>query len=94
VLVVAGTVLGTAIWLLMLLEPFGLQEIAFEAISAFSTVGLSLGITPQLSPAGRVIIMATMIWGRLGAMTIVAALVQRRARADLVDYPEADLLVG
>jgi trk system potassium uptake protein TrkH len=94
VLVVAGTVVGTSIWLLLLLEPFELQEVAFEVISAFSTVGLSLGITPQLSTAGRVIIMLTMIWGRLGAMTIVAALVQRRARTDLVDYPEADLLVG
>lgn len=94
VLVVAGTVVGTSIWLLVLLEPFSLQEVAFEVISAFSTVGLSLGITAQLSTAGRVIIMLTMIWGRLGAMTIVAALVQRRAGADLVDYPEADLLVG
>ena len=94
VLVVAGTVVGTSIWLLLLLEPFSLQEVAFEVISAFSTVGLSLGITPQLSTIGRVIIMLTMIWGRLGAMTIVTALVQRRARSDLVDYPEADLLVG
>lgn len=94
VLVVASTVVATSIWLLLLLEPFSLQEVAFEVISAFSTVGLSLGITPQLSTIGRLIIMATMIWGRLGAMTIVAALVQRRARADLVDYPEADLLVG
>jgi len=94
VLVVAGSAVGAAIWLLLLLEPFSLQETAFEVISAFSTVGLSLGITSQLSTAGRVIIMLTMIWGRLGAMTVVAALVQRRARADLVDYPEADLLVG
>ena len=94
VLVVAASVVGITIWLLLLLEPFSTQEVAFEVISAFSTVGLSLGITPQLSTAGRLIIMVTMIWGRLGAMTIVAALVQRRARADLVDYPEADLLVG
>jgi trk system potassium uptake protein TrkH len=94
VLVVAASAVGVAIWLLLLLEPFSLQEVAFEVISAFSTVGLSLGITPQLSTAGRLIVMATMFWGRLGAMTVVAALVQRRASADLVEYPEADLLVG
>jgi trk system potassium uptake protein TrkH len=94
VLVVAGSVVGIATWLLLLIEPFTLQEVAFEVISAFSTVGLSLGITSQLSTGGRLVIMATMFWGRLGAMTIAAALLQRGVRAELVEYPEADLLVG
>ncbi|HMK09488.1 MAG TPA: potassium transporter TrkG, partial [Anaerolineales bacterium] len=94
VLTVALMVVGLATWMLLLTGPFSLEQSAFEVVSAFSTVGLSLGITPQLTTAGRLIIIAMMIWGRLGALTIVSALAQRRAREGIVEYPETELLIG
>jgi trk system potassium uptake protein TrkH len=54
--------------------------LAFEAFSAFATVGLSTGITPDLSPAGRLIVTATMFVGRLGPLTLVIALAARERR--------------
>jgi trk system potassium uptake protein TrkH len=54
--------------------------LTFEAFSAFATVGLSTGITPDLSPAGRLIVTATMFVGRLGPLTLVVALAARERR--------------
>jgi trk system potassium uptake protein len=48
----------------------------FEAVSAFATVGLSTGLTPQLSPAGKIVLMLTMFAGRLGPLTLALALAQ------------------
>lgn len=56
---------------------FRFLDLLFETISAFSTVGLSVGITPSLSMAGRLIII-TMFVGRLGPLTMALALVQRQ----------------
>jgi trk system potassium uptake protein TrkH len=55
-------------------------HLVFEAFSAFATVGLSTGITPELSPAGRLIVTATMFVGRLGPLTLVVALAARERR--------------
>jgi trk system potassium uptake protein TrkH len=94
VLTVAGLAVILASWLLLLTGPFTFEQALFEVVSAFSTVGLSLGITPELSTAGRWIIIAMMTWGRLGALTIVIALAQGRARASLIEFPEGRLLIG
>jgi trk system potassium uptake protein TrkH len=94
VLTVALLAVAVATWLLLLTGPFTLTEALFEVVSAFSTVGLSLGITPHLTTAGRWIIIAMMIWGRLGALTIVIALTQHSARTELIEYPETELLIG
>jgi trk system potassium uptake protein TrkH len=91
---VAIGAVGLATWLLLLTGPFTFEQALFEVVSAFSTVGLSLGITGDLTTVGRLIIIAMMIWGRLGAMTIVVALAQHRARAGLIGYPEGEILVG
>jgi trk system potassium uptake protein TrkH len=49
----------------------------FEAASAFNTVGLSMGLTPSLSPAGKWIIIALMFLGRVGPLTFAAAIALR-----------------
>ncbi len=64
----------------------------FEATSAFGTVGLSLGITPALSPLGKSLIMLTMFAGRLGPLTLAIAL--SRAKTSNVRYPEEKILIG
>lgn len=59
-------VLMLAMFLLMITEDLPFDRIMFETISAFATVGLSTGITAQLSEPGKLILVMVMICGRLG----------------------------
>jgi trk system potassium uptake protein TrkH len=70
----------------------GLHHLLFEQISAFGTVGLSTGLTPHLSHAGRLWIMATMFAGRTGPLTGVLLLLRRRPCA--IRYPEGRVMIG
>jgi trk system potassium uptake protein TrkH len=67
--------------------------VAFEAFSAFGTVGLSLGLTPSLTAVGKLIIILTMFAGRVG-MAALAVSLPRRLPQRAVDVPEAEVLVG
>ncbi|GAU79776.1 TrkH family potassium uptake protein [Fusibacter sp. 3D3] len=72
-----------------------LEYVLFEAMSALGTVGLSLGLTPHLSFAGKIIIAATMFFGRLGPLTIVLALSNRNlSKRKAIRYPEGKIIVG
>jgi trk system potassium uptake protein TrkH len=94
VLTVSLIVVITAAYLVILFTPSaGFLEAIFEVVSAFATCGLSLGTTSKLNLAGQVIIMLMMFWGRLGALTVVAALAAPR-RKTLIAYPEATILIG
>jgi potassium uptake TrkH family protein len=55
----------------------GFLKISFEAISAFSTVGLSLGITSELSEVSKIVLIVTMFIGRVGALTILIAFINQ-----------------
>ncbi len=87
-----GLVILTTI-LLTITEKRLLVEVLFETTSAFGTVGLSMGITPNLTTAGKVFIMMTMFAGRVGPLTLGMALAQR-IHAAPVRLPEDRLLVG
>ncbi len=65
----------------------------FETVSAFGTVGLSMGITPYLSWASKFLISVTMFIGRVGPLTVLLAL-QKRAGAVQFTYSEENLMVG
>jgi trk system potassium uptake protein TrkH len=67
--------------------------ILFETTSAFGTVGLSLGLTPQLTVIGKVLIGLTMFVGRLGPLTLAYAL-GPRAEKELYRYPEGKITIG
>ncbi|MGX1901913.1 TrkH family potassium uptake protein [Thermolongibacillus altinsuensis] len=67
--------------------------ILFEATSAFGTVGLSMGLTTELSPIGKVIIILTMFAGRLGPLTIAYAVTLRR-KPDPFRYPKGKIMIG
>ncbi|HEX5591297.1 MAG TPA: potassium transporter TrkG [Candidatus Limnocylindrales bacterium] len=54
-----------------------LLDVAFEAVSALATVGLTTGITPELPDQGRLLLIAAMFVGRLGPLTLVLALAAR-----------------
>jgi trk system potassium uptake protein len=67
--------------------------VLFEATSAFATVGLSMGLTPELSPIGRTVIILTMFAGRVGPLTIAYALTKRR-NPDPFRYPKGKMMIG
>jgi trk system potassium uptake protein TrkH len=69
------------------------DELLFETISAFGTVGLSTGITPSLTPAGRIVVIVLMFIGRVGPMTL-ALIVGRRDTRQVIRLPEEELIVG
>jgi len=68
-------------------------QILFESVSAFATVGLSTGITAELSAFGKYVIIATMYLGRVGVLLFMAALLGD-PKPTAIQYPEEDLLVG
>ena len=84
----------TATFLILITHDLPLHLVLFEVISAFATCGLSLGITSQLNPFGLLILTLLMAWGRLGALTIVIAVAQNPHTAQLVQYPEEQILIG
>ena len=72
---------------------FTMSDIMFEAGSALGTVGLTTGITPFLTTAGKMIIIGTMLVGRLGPLTLLAALTFNLKPARY-DYPDEAVIVG
>ncbi len=72
---------------------FTMSDIMFEAGSALGTVGLTTGITPSLTTAGKLIIIATMLIGRLGPLTLLAALTFNIKPAQY-NYPDEAIIVG
>lgn len=75
--------LGAAIFMLSVTDPDkNLLSLAFETFSAYSTTGLSLGVTPHLSAAGRLVIILTMFVGRVGSLTLLVAFVKKAKPTD------------
>jgi len=69
-----------------------LHDVLFEQVSAFGTVGLSTGITPYLSSAGKAWIILSMFIGRLGPLTIALTVLERKL--DTVRLPEERIMIG
>lgn len=93
VLVLAFGVVGLVTFALSITEGFDFIRLLFEAVSAFGTVGLSTGVTPDLSIAGRLMIIITMFIGRLGPLTLTLALV-RAQKVHPYRYPKEILRIG
>src|SRR5918995_43455 len=71
----------------------GMTHLMFESMSALATVGVSTGITPALTAAGKIILCAAMFVGRLGPLTAVYAL-QRHQRPERYRFPEEAVRIG
>jgi trk system potassium uptake protein TrkH len=71
----------------------GSLEALFEVVSALGTVGLSTGITTQLSDAGRILLILLMFIGRLGPISIFVAVSQSQ-RDSRIEYAKEDVLIG
>ncbi|MHC4197187.1 MAG: TrkH family potassium uptake protein [Planctomycetota bacterium] len=92
ILICSFTVVLISSIILLNTEEGGFGEIVFEVFSAFGTVGLSAGITPELSPLGKIVITFLMFVGRLGPLTLALILVKERASR--ISYPEEKVAVG
>lgn len=66
----------------------------FEAVSAFNTVGLSLGVTADLSAAGRWLTIVLMFVGRVGPLTVAAALARRARGTAAIRYSYEEVIIG
>jgi len=87
-----GTI-GLGLAALAALEPFPFRSLLFETVSAMGTVGLSLGITAELSDAGKIVLMLLMFWGRVGIVTFLYGLLKPVAKGK-VSYPDAEIPIG
>lgn len=93
VTVLAASLIFAATTYIAAITTLPLPEILFECISAFSTVGLSTGITADLPPSAQVVIVLLMFIGRVGTITVATALaVGRPARP--YRFPKENLIVG
>lgn len=92
---VAAVAVGVFV-LLITEKGAGFQKVAFDAISAFGTVGLSQGLTgpgSAVSAGGRLVLTGLMFIGRLGPITLVLSVAEEKERAPY-QYPEERILVG
>ncbi len=78
---------------ILMLTQFSFDQVLFEVVSAFATVGLSLGITPSMPVGAQLILMTLMFLGRVGPITVASALAVRTRRR-LVHHPEERPIVG
>lgn len=72
----------------------GFLPLLFELISAFGTVGLSMGLTASLSVPTKLILIITMYIGRVGPLTIIYAISRKRRKEGKYKYPEETVLIG
>jgi trk system potassium uptake protein len=84
-----------AVIVISLVEPPNLNfiQILFEVVSGFGTVGLSMGITADLTAVSKLVLVATMYIGRVGVLLLISALLGD-PKSTAINYPEESLLVG
>ena len=81
-------------FILLFTQPVAsMREALFEVFSAFSTVGLSLGITSKLSSVGKIVIILTMYIGRIGPLTLLYAFSRQKAFGRF-EYVEETVMIG
>lgn len=78
---------------LSLIEDFSFEALLFEAVSAMGTVGLSLGITTELSVAGKMVLVALMFWGRVGILSFFATLIKEEKKVE-IHFTEVNIPIG
>ena len=88
---VAAVMAGTLA--LMFITGLDLDRVLFEAVSAFSTVGLSTGITADLPSQAQILLVVLMFLGRVGTITLASALALR-SRPILYRLPEERPIIG
>ncbi|WP_298706786.1 potassium transporter TrkG, partial [uncultured Veillonella sp.] len=82
-----------ATFILSWIETYDFLDLVFEVTSAFATVGLTRGITGELSDASKIVLMIVMYTGRIGVLTLIGAFFVRQKKPSSVYYPEDNVLL-
>jgi trk system potassium uptake protein TrkH len=93
ILVISVGYVSVTILIMLMVDNLGFSETIFEVISAFGTVGLSMGVTADMNQFSRMLIIITMVVGRVGPLTFALALgeqIQKKQRR----YPKENILIG
>jgi len=92
IIVVSVLTIGLSFVLLNFSDPQQqMKKLLFEVVSAYTTCGLSLGVTPSLSPMGKLIIIVTMFVGRVGTLTLLVAFIKNTKNKSYI-YPTEKVL--
>ncbi|HPV14603.1 MAG TPA: potassium transporter TrkG, partial [Candidatus Cloacimonadota bacterium] len=92
-IVLSAMIIFIVLFVLLLVEPFVFEDLMFEAVSAFGTVGLSTGITPLLTTLGKLLIALLMYVGRIGPLTLIYAFAIKKSTVNL-GYAEEKIAIG
>lgn len=93
VTILASIIIIFSLLLLTLLEPFTITQLLFEVTSAFGTVGLSLGITDELSTLSKIVLMVLMFIGRIGLITFIYT-IKKENEHEYIRYPKERIIIG
>lgn len=95
VITISIITLAAAIILLTVIEPFSLEKITFESVSAIATVGLGAGMTPYMTAPGKCILIVLMYIGRIGPITMAMAFSAKRSKTmDGIELAEKKIIIG
>ena len=73
---------------------FEILDVFYETVSAICTVGVTTGVTPLLSSAGKIVIIICMYIGRIGPITLAISLSGKGINKNSIHYPEGNVIVG
>ncbi|WP_260853439.1 TrkH family potassium uptake protein [Kocuria palustris] len=93
VIAMGATVVLAAAGVLLIMTGEPLERVLFEVVSAYATCGLSVGLSGEMGPAGKAVLIIVMFIGRIGTTTVATALALR-SRRRLYQYPEERLIIG
>ena len=93
IIILSIVILGCSSLIMYLIEPDkGALNILFECVSAFGTVGLSLGITPRLADSSKLLLILLMYAGRMGILTLLFAIF-RKTKTSVYRYPKENIVI-
>ncbi len=90
---VYASCLFVAVLIICAIEPYSFMQVLFESVSAIGTVGLTLGITPTLCSASKLILIMLMFTGRVGGLSLMLVLAERRRNIP-ISRPTTHILIG
>lgn len=94
VMLLSFIVIGLGVFLVLFFNPeLNVLDVAFEVFSAFSTVGLSLGITAKLTTGSKLVICLIMFLGRVGTLTVLVAFI-KKTRSLRYKYPQEGVFIS
>lgn len=93
ILMIGALWVAFVIFVMLIVEPYSLVDISYEVVSAFATVGLTRNLTPSLTTFSQILLIISMYLGRVGTMTLVFALANKKQRS-LYKEAYGNIIIG